>query len=128
LFVDSSFQHAAAAMGKEASVVWIGTQPEVFGYDMHQNFKPPVEFPEGTIDSFLHDYNFTGAIHECPYDDVNQMFDVNGIVNSLLQPPRQAAAAEPVAVQSNPEPVKSAAKQEKSAPGVKTGKHKNGKK
>jgi hypothetical protein len=128
LFVDSSFQHAAAAMGKEASVVWIGTQPEVFGYDMHQNFKPPVEFPEGTIDSFLHDYNFTGAIHECPYDDVNQMFDVNGIVNSLLQPPRQAAAAEPVAVQSYPEPVKSAAKQEKSAPGVKTGKHKNGKK
>ena len=115
-------------MGKEASVVWIGTQPEVFGYDMHQNFKPPVEFPEGTIDSFLHDYNFTGAIHECPYDDVNQMFDVNGIVNSLLQPPRQAATAEPVAVESASEQAKSVAKQVKSTPGVKTGKHKNGKK
>lgn len=89
LFVDSSFQHAAAALGKSATVVWIATQPEVFGYDMHTNFKPPVEFPEGTIDSFLHDYNFTGAIHECPYDDVSQMFDVNGIINSLLQTERQ---------------------------------------
>ena len=90
LFVDSSFQHAAAAIGKSATVVWIGSQPEVFGYDMHTNFKPPVEFPQGTIDSFLHDYNFTGAIHECPYDDISQMFDVNGIVNSLLQPERQS--------------------------------------
>ena len=84
LFVDSSFQHAAAAMGKSATVVWIATQPELFGYASHTNFKPPVEFPKGTIDSFLHDYNFTGAIHECPYTDISQMFDIDAIVNSLL--------------------------------------------
>jgi hypothetical protein len=71
-------------MGKSATVVWIATQPELFGYDLHTNLKPPVEFPKGTIDSFLHDYNFTGAIHECPYDDISQMFDVNAIVQSLL--------------------------------------------
>ena len=105
---------------KPSTVVWVATQPEVFGYDMHENFKPPVEFPEGTIDSFLHDYNFTGAVHECPYDDVNQMFDVDGIVNSLLQPPRQAGPVEPA--------VEPAIKQVESAPGVKTGKHKNSKK
>ena len=86
LFVDSSFQHAAAAMNKSATVVWVGTQPELFGYDLHTNIKAPVQFPEGTIDSYLYDYNFTGAGHECPYDDVNQMFDVDGIVKSLLQP------------------------------------------
>ena len=86
LFVDSSFQHAAAAMKKSATVVWVGTQPELFGYDLHTNIKAPVQFPEGTIDSYLYDYNFTGAGHECPYDDVNQMFDVDGIVKSLLQP------------------------------------------
>lgn len=114
LFVDSSLQHAAAAFRKPSTVVWIGTQPEQFGYDMHQNFRPPVEFPQGTIDSFLHDYNFTGAIHECPYDDVSQMFDVNGIVNSLLQPLPQAQPTEQVA----PKP----------ATNVKTGKHKKGKK
>ena len=105
LFVDSSLQHAAAAMGKPSTVVWVGTQPEQFGYDMHTNFRPPVEFPVGTIDSFLHDYNFTGAIHECPYDDVSQMFDVNGIVNSLLQP---LPSSEPVQEKAplKPEPTK----------------------
>tara|TARA_S200002703_G_scaffold141348_1_gene133161 strand:+ start:13899 stop:14933 length:1035 start_codon:yes stop_codon:yes gene_type:complete len=86
LFVDSSFQHAAAAMKKSATVVWVGTQPELFGYDLHTNIKAPVQFPEGTIDSYLYDYNFTGAGHECPYQDVNQMFDVDSILKSLLQP------------------------------------------
>lgn len=99
LFVDSSFQHAAAAMGKSATVVWIGTQPELFGYDLHTNIKAPVQFPEGTIDSYLYDYNFTGAIHECPYDDTTQMFDVNGIVQSLLQPTQQVQP-----VQQAPDP------------------------
>ena len=86
LFVDSSFQHAAAAMNKPSTVVWVGTQPELFGYDLHTNIKAPVQFPEGTIDSYLYDYNFTGAVHECPYDNVNQMFDVDSIVKSLSQP------------------------------------------
>jgi len=53
LFVDSSFQHAAAAMKKTATVVWVGTQPELFGYDLHTNIKAPVQFPEGTIDSYF---------------------------------------------------------------------------
>jgi len=114
LFVDSSFQHAAAALNKPSTVVWIGTQPQSFGYEMHDNFTPPVEFPNGTIDSYLHDYNFTGAIHECPYDDVAQMFDVDGIINSLLTPPLQNVPEQP----SVQEP----------APNVKTGKHKKGSK
>ena len=61
--------------------------------------KPPVEFPKGTIDSFLHDYNFTGAIHECPYTDISQMFDIDAIVNSLLpnSTQQEAPAAAPQA-------------------------------
>ena len=86
LFVDSSLQHAAAAMGKPSTVVWVATEPELFGWDLHQNITPPVKLPKGTIDSYLFDYTFTGAIHECPYNDVNEMFDVNAIVQSLLQP------------------------------------------
>ena len=89
LFVDSSLQHAAAAMGKSSTVVWIATQPELFGYDMHTNIKAPVQLPKGTIDSYLYDYTFTGAVHECPYSDVKEMFDVDAIVQSLLQPARQ---------------------------------------
>ena len=90
LFVDSSLQHAAAALGKSSTVVWVATQPELFGYEMHTNIKAPVQLPKGTIDSYLFDYTFTGAVHECPYDDVSQMFDVNAIVQSLLQPAREA--------------------------------------
>jgi len=86
LFVDSSLQHAAAAMGKPATVVWVATEPQLFGWDLHQNITPPVKLPKGTVDSYLFDYTFTGAIHECPYNDVNEMFDVNAIVQSLLQP------------------------------------------
>ena len=92
LFIDSSFQHAAAAMGKPSTVVWVATQPEVFGYDLHHNIKAPVQFPTGTIDSYLYDYNFTGAIHECPYTDASQMFDVNAIVRSLL--PQQSQSTQ----------------------------------
>jgi hypothetical protein len=101
LFVDSSFQHAAAAMNRPATVVWVGTQPELFGYDLHTNIKAPVQFPEGTIDSYLYDYNFTGAGHECPYNDVNQMFDVDSIVKSLLQPIQTADKPTTSAPQSN---------------------------
>ena len=89
LFIDSSLQHAAAAMGKSSTVVWVATQPELFGYEMHTNIKAPVQLPKGTIDSYLYDYTFTGAVHECPYSDVKEMFDVNAIVQSLLQPARQ---------------------------------------
>lgn len=89
LFVDSSLQHAAAALRKPATVVWVATEPELFGYQMHDNITPPVKLPKGTIDSYLFDYTFTGAIHECPYEDVSEMFDVNAIVQSLLQPVRQ---------------------------------------
>jgi|14BtaG_2_1085337.scaffolds.fasta_scaffold04379_4 hypothetical protein len=89
LFVDSSLQHAAAALGKSSTVVWVATQPELFGYNIHTNIKAPVQLPKGTIDSYLYDYTFTGAVHECPYEDVNQMFDVNAIVQSLLQPARK---------------------------------------
>lgn len=86
LFVDSSLQHAAAAMGKPATVVWVATEPKLFGWDLHHNITPPVKVPKGTIDSYLFDYTFTGAIHECPYNDVSEMFDVDAIVQSLLQP------------------------------------------
>ena len=125
LFVDSSLQHAAAALGKPSTVVWVATEPELFGYEMHQNITPPVKLPKGTIDSYLFDYTFTGAVHECPYEDVSQMFDVNAIVQSLLQPARQpvqthqqfqaeqAAKAPAPSQGSSPSPKKRAAAKKK---------------
>lgn len=83
LLIDSSLQHAAAALNLPSTVVWVATQPEIFGYKMHNNIKPKVTFPMGTADSYLHDYNFTGAIYECPYTNPEQIFDIDAILSTL---------------------------------------------
>ena len=83
LLIDSSLQHAAAALGLQSTVVWVATQPEVFGYKMHKNIKPKTEFQKGTVDSYLYDYNFTGSIHECPYMDPFEIFDIDAILQTL---------------------------------------------
>ena len=84
LFIDSSLQHAAAALGLPSTVVWVATQPKIFGYGIHNNIGPIEEFPKGTVDSYLYDYNFTGAIHECPYVNPSQIFDIEAIIKTLL--------------------------------------------
>jgi hypothetical protein len=83
LLIDSSLQHAAAALNLPSTVVWVATQPEIFGYKLHKNITPLETFPKGTVDSYLHDYNFTGAIHECPYTSPDQIFDIDAIIETL---------------------------------------------
>ena len=84
VLIDSSLQHAAAAMGLKSTVLWVGTSPKNFGYDMHSNIvaKPPKGNVK-MIDSYLFDYSFDGVAHECPYMDVNEMFDINEIFKSI---------------------------------------------
>jgi hypothetical protein len=84
VLIDSSLQHAAAGMGLKSTVLWVGTSPVNFGYSLHNNIvaKPP----KGTnklIDSYIFDYSFEGNVHECPYNDVTEMFDVNEILKTL---------------------------------------------
>jgi hypothetical protein len=83
LFIDSSLQHGAAALNLPSTVLWIGTNPKVFGYELHdnivanqiENFKLP--------DSYLFNYDFNGITHECPYKDEAEMFDVDAIIASV---------------------------------------------
>ena len=84
LFIDSSLQHAAAAMGLPSVVAWVATKPEQFGYPLHNNLRPSKEFPRGLVDSYLYDYNFTGVIHECPYENMTDIHSVETIVNAVL--------------------------------------------
>jgi len=84
LFIDSSLQHAAASMNLPSTVVWGATNPEMFGYPVHNNIFPLNSYPRGTVDSYLYDYSFTGVVHECPYDDITDIHDVDTIVNSVL--------------------------------------------
>jgi hypothetical protein len=84
LLIDSSLQHAAAALNLPSTVVWVATQPKIFGYEMHNNITPVSEHLQGTVDSYLYDYNFTGDIHECPYKSPYEIFDMSKILSTLL--------------------------------------------
>lgn len=81
ILIDSSLQHAAAAMNLPSTVLWIGTSPVVFGYGIHTNVVstlPEIKLP----DSYLFDFSFHGSTIECPYTD-NNIFDPEIIFNVL---------------------------------------------
>jgi hypothetical protein len=84
LLIDSSLQHAAAALNKPSVVLWIGTDPKVFGYSMHRNIKANLKDEDfKLIDSYIFDYNFNGALHECPLKTPTEMFNVDEIIDSF---------------------------------------------
>jgi ADP-heptose:LPS heptosyltransferase len=83
ILVDSSLQHAAAAFGLISNVVWVATSPKLFGHDIHNNILPKVSKPEGSIDSYLFDYNFTGTVQECPYSNYYDIFNIDKIIEGL---------------------------------------------
>ena len=84
VLIDSFLQHAAAGMGLPSTVLWVGTSPTNYGYKMHKNIL--ANQPKGTnkmIDSYVFEYQFDGVIHECPYNDFSEIFNVNEILNSI---------------------------------------------
>ena len=84
VLIDSCLQHAAAAMGLNSTVLWIGTSPQNFGYNMHSNIV--ANPPSGNVklvDSYLFDYSFDGVSHECPYMDVSEMFNIEEIFKTI---------------------------------------------
>lgn len=83
LLIDSSLQHAAAALNLPSVVVWVATHPHVFGYNMHINIEPKTHYPEGTVDSYLYDYSFTGLSHECMYSTPSEIHDPETIIKAL---------------------------------------------
>lgn len=83
LLIDSCLQHAAAALGISSTVIWNVTKPEIFGYSLHNNILPEHSYPEGCVNSYLYDYNITGDIDECPYDDYNKIFNIEKILNNF---------------------------------------------
>ena len=84
VLIDSSLQHAAAALGLESTVLWVGTSPSNFGYTFHKNVvaNKPKDEPK-LIDSYLYDYSFEGNHYECPYKEYDEMFDLNQLFNNI---------------------------------------------
>jgi hypothetical protein len=86
LGIDSFVQHAAAAFNKKATVGWISNSPVVFGHTIHDNIiASGVESFRHRIDSYLESDDWTGGrFHECPYDNISNMFNKNQIIESIL--------------------------------------------
>jgi hypothetical protein len=86
LGIDSFMQHACAALNKKATVGWISNSPVVFGHKIHDNIiANSAESFRHRIDSYLEEDDWTGGrFHECPYDNINTMFDKDQFVESIL--------------------------------------------
>lgn len=82
ILIDSCLQHASSALGKSSTVLWIGTSPKIFGYETHNNILAHIPDGNKLPDSYLFDFGFTGALHECPFMDDN-IFDINEIISSI---------------------------------------------
>ena len=84
LLMDSFGQHAAAALDKPSTVLWICNKPNVFGYDMHTNIEanPETATPE-LRNSYLNKYNIGGDPLEFPYAKETDIFTVDQIIKSL---------------------------------------------
>jgi hypothetical protein len=84
ILIDSSLQHAACAFKLPSTVLWVGTSPTVFGYNLHNNIV--ANAPKNNtklIDSYLFDYNLDGVLHECPYIDASEMFNMQDIYKTI---------------------------------------------
>ena len=84
VLIDSSLQHIAAAMSLKSTVLWVGTSPKVFGYEIHNNIEANLpKKANQLIGSYTFDYQFENNIHECPYMKVSEIFDMKKILNTI---------------------------------------------
>jgi len=84
LFMDSFGHHAAAAMGKPSTVCWVANTPVVFGHDLHDNIlaNPETKKPE-LRNSYLQKYDISGNLLEFPYNNEEEIFNVDAIIESI---------------------------------------------
>jgi ADP-heptose:LPS heptosyltransferase len=84
LLIDSFTQHLAASFKLPSTVCWVTTKPTCFGYEMHDNilankFTLPIDFPNNLYQPF----NLSQDITSCPYNNLNEVFDIDKIINSI---------------------------------------------
>ncbi len=88
LFIDSFGQHTAAALSKPSVVCWIGNIPGQFGYEMHTNIvaNEPTIKPE-LRHSVYGKYNISGNPTEFCYNNEDEIFDTDKIIEELRKSP-----------------------------------------
>jgi hypothetical protein len=84
LFIDSFAQHTAAAMDMPSTVCWVANKPEVFGYSMHDNIvSNPFTVKPELRNSYLQQFNIAGDLLEFPYNNEDEIFNVEQIIESI---------------------------------------------
>lgn len=83
ILIDSCMQHAAAAMKRPATVLWNGTSPKVFGYDMHTNISTKIPYEFKLPGSYLFDFDFNGNEIEYPFTEEQELFNVDEIIAAV---------------------------------------------
>jgi hypothetical protein len=83
ILIDSCLQHTSAAMNRPATVLWNGTSPKVFGYDMHTNITTKIPYEFKLPGSYLFDFDFNGNEIEYPFEEEQELFNVDEIIKAL---------------------------------------------
>lgn len=83
ILIDSCIQHAAAALNKPSTVLWNGTSPKVFGYDMHTNICTKIPYDFKLPGSYLFDFDFNGNEVEYPFTHDQELFNVDEIIAAV---------------------------------------------
>lgn len=84
LLIDSSAMHIAQALGLSSVVMWVGTNPKVFGYENNQNIiaNPPTREVNLEHNHYLKHLLFED-LGTMPYNDLNEVFDIDTIIESI---------------------------------------------
>jgi len=83
VLIDSCMQHAAAALRLKSTVLWNGTSPSVFGYDMHDNICTEIPYDFKLPGSYLFDFDFNGNEVEYPFGEQEEIYDFDKIIESI---------------------------------------------
>jgi hypothetical protein len=83
ILIDSCLQHAAAALKLPSVVLWNGTSPKVFGYDMHTNIETTKPHNFKLPGSYLFDFDFNGSEHEYPFNENEELFNIDKIFKAI---------------------------------------------
>jgi len=83
LLIDSFSQHLCAALDLPSTVVWVGNNPDVLGYLIHDNIKCQVPIVHDTYhSSFLEDFDIQGNQIQFPYNTL-KLFDSQTLIDSI---------------------------------------------
>jgi hypothetical protein len=82
--IDSSSMHIATALNLPSVVGWIGTNPKVFGYEMHKNIVANDFTKEINIEHNAYSKNLLFEdISTFPYNSFEEVFNVDEIITNL---------------------------------------------